>query len=148
MGPSMESLLEELAPRCTAASMLPHPETSSPTTATTCANSGDLAHARELIEEAEAGYRALLGPAPVATGMLANTGLIMQAAGERAEAISMFESALAGLTATLGPDHPGCSAAPCAHPARATSTGGSPTRWSWAGTRCAGRSAHWAPSIR
>jgi tetratricopeptide (TPR) repeat protein len=74
---------------------------------------GDLSHARELIEEAEAGYRALLGPAhPVATGMLANTGLIMQAAGERAEAMSMFEAALAGLTATLGPDHPwvlGCA---------------------------------------
>ncbi|MEU0742485.1 FxSxx-COOH system tetratricopeptide repeat protein [Streptomyces sp. NPDC006134] len=74
---------------------------------------GDLSQARELIEEAEAGYRALLGPAhPVATGMLANTGLVMQAAGERAEAMSMFESALAGLTATLGPDHPwvlGCA---------------------------------------
>ncbi|MFG3210150.1 FxSxx-COOH system tetratricopeptide repeat protein [Streptomyces tendae] len=74
---------------------------------------GDLSHARELIEEAEAGYRALLGPAhPVATGMLANTGLVMQAAGERAEAMAMFESALAGLTATLGADHPwvlGCA---------------------------------------
>ncbi|MFI9151882.1 FxSxx-COOH system tetratricopeptide repeat protein [Streptomyces sp. NPDC053367] len=74
---------------------------------------GDLSHARDLIDEAEAGYRALLGPAhPVATGMLSNTGLVMQAAGERAEALSMFESALAGLTATLGPDHPwvlGCA---------------------------------------
>ncbi|MBD0422397.1 tetratricopeptide repeat protein [Streptomyces sp. TRM S81-3] len=74
---------------------------------------GDLSQARDLIGEAEVGYRALLGPAhPVATGMLANTGLVMQVAGERAEAMSMFESALAGLTATLGPDHPwvlGCA---------------------------------------
>ncbi|TRO64696.1 MULTISPECIES: FxSxx-COOH system tetratricopeptide repeat protein [Streptomyces] len=74
---------------------------------------GDLSQARDLIAEAEAGYRALLGPAhPVATGMLTNTGLVMQAAGERAEAMSMFESALAGLTVTLGPDHPlvlGCA---------------------------------------
>lgn len=74
---------------------------------------GDLSQARDLIEEAEAGYRTLLGPAhPVATGMLSNTGLIMQAAGERAEAMAMFESALAGLTATLGPEHPwvlGCA---------------------------------------
>ena len=74
---------------------------------------GDLNQARDIIAEAEGGYRALLGPAhPVATGMLANTGLVMQAAGERAEAMSMFESALAGLTATLGPDHPwvlGCA---------------------------------------
>ncbi|MEU4997121.1 FxSxx-COOH system tetratricopeptide repeat protein [Streptomyces sp. NPDC021622] len=74
---------------------------------------GDLSQARDLIAEAEAGYRALLGPAhPVATGMVANTGMIMQAAGERAEALSMFESALGGLTATLGADHPwvlGCA---------------------------------------
>ncbi|MFI8238476.1 FxSxx-COOH system tetratricopeptide repeat protein [Streptomyces sp. NPDC085866] len=74
---------------------------------------GDLSQSRELIDEAEAGYRALLGPAhPVATGMLSNTGLVMQAAGERGEALSMFESALAGLTATLGADHPwvlGCA---------------------------------------
>ncbi|MGC0329550.1 tetratricopeptide (TPR) repeat protein [Streptomyces sp. SAI-170] len=74
---------------------------------------GDLTQCRRLIDEAEAGYRALLGPAhPVATGMLSNTGLVMQAAGERAEALSMFEAALAGLTATLGPDHPwvlGCA---------------------------------------
>ena len=44
--------------------------------------------------------------------MLSNTGLVMQAAGERAEAMSMFESALAGLTVMLGPDHPwvlGCA---------------------------------------
>ena len=74
---------------------------------------GDLSQARDLIAEAEGGYRALVGPAhPVATGMLSNTGLVMQAAGERAEAMSMFESAMAGLTATLGPDHPwvlGCA---------------------------------------
>ncbi|ARP72273.1 tetratricopeptide repeat protein [Streptomyces pluripotens] len=74
---------------------------------------GDLSQSRDLIDEAEAGYRSLLGPAhPVTTGMLTNTGLVMQAAGERAGAMSMFESALAGLTATLGPDHPwvlGCA---------------------------------------
>ncbi|WP_129306615.1 FxSxx-COOH system tetratricopeptide repeat protein [Streptomyces sp. L2] len=74
---------------------------------------GDLSQARDLIDEAEAGYRALLGPAhPVATGMLTNTALVMQAAGERAEALAMFESALAGLTSTLTGDHPwvlGCA---------------------------------------
>ncbi len=74
---------------------------------------GDLSQARDLIDEAEAGYRALLGPAhPVATGMITNTGLVMQSAGERAGAMAMFEAALAGLTATLGPDHPwvlGCA---------------------------------------
>ncbi|NUS13728.1 MAG: tetratricopeptide repeat protein [Streptomyces sp.] len=74
---------------------------------------GDLNQARDHIDEAEAGYRTLLGPAhPVATGMVANTGLVMQAAGERAEAMAMFEAALAGLSATLGPDHPwvlGCA---------------------------------------
>ncbi|MET9519784.1 FxSxx-COOH system tetratricopeptide repeat protein [Streptomyces sp. NPDC002994] len=74
---------------------------------------GDLGNAKDLIAEAEAGYRALLGPAhPVATGMLTNTGLVMQASGDRSEAMSMFESALAGLTATLGADHPwvlGCA---------------------------------------
>ncbi|MET8579395.1 FxSxx-COOH system tetratricopeptide repeat protein [Streptomyces collinus] len=74
---------------------------------------GDLSQARDLIDEAEAGYRSLLGPAhPVATGMLSNTGLVMQAAGERAEAMAMFEAALAGLSATLGTEHPwvlGCA---------------------------------------
>ncbi|MGW0768803.1 FxSxx-COOH system tetratricopeptide repeat protein [Streptomyces sp. NPDC002676] len=74
---------------------------------------GDLSQARELIDEAEAGYRALLGPAhPVATGMLSNTALIMQAAGERADALAMSESALAGLTSSLSGDHPwvlGCA---------------------------------------
>ncbi|TVZ87412.1 MULTISPECIES: FxSxx-COOH system tetratricopeptide repeat protein [unclassified Streptomyces] len=74
---------------------------------------GDLSQARDLISEAEAGYRSLLGPAhPVASGMVCNTGLVMQSAGERAEAMAMFEAALAGLTATLGADHPwvlGCA---------------------------------------
>lgn len=74
---------------------------------------GDLSHARELTQEAEAAFRSLLGPAhPVATGMLANTGLVMQASGERADAMAMLESALAGLTASLGNDHPwvlGCA---------------------------------------
>ncbi|MFG3035980.1 FxSxx-COOH system tetratricopeptide repeat protein [Streptomyces sp. NPDC048330] len=74
---------------------------------------GDLDRARELIDEAEAGYRALLGPAhPVSTGVLANTALVMQASGERTEAMTMLEAALAGLTAALGPDHPwviGCA---------------------------------------
>ncbi|MGW6567944.1 FxSxx-COOH system tetratricopeptide repeat protein [Streptomyces sp. NPDC054975] len=74
---------------------------------------GDLDQARELTQEAEAGYRSLLGPAhPVATGLLANTGLVMQASGERADAMAMLESALAGLTASLGSDHPwvlGCA---------------------------------------
>ncbi|MFB7502509.1 FxSxx-COOH system tetratricopeptide repeat protein [Streptomyces broussonetiae] len=74
---------------------------------------GDLSHARELIEEAEAGYRALLGPAhPVATGMLSNTALVMQVAGDRSDALAMSEAALAGLSSTLTADHPwvlGCA---------------------------------------
>ncbi|MGK5638196.1 FxSxx-COOH system tetratricopeptide repeat protein [Streptomyces sp. URMC 126] len=74
---------------------------------------GDLQQARELIEEGESGFRALLGPAhPISTGMLSNTGLVLQAAGERAEALTMFESAYAGLAASLGHDHPwvlGCA---------------------------------------
>ncbi|MFF9911696.1 FxSxx-COOH system tetratricopeptide repeat protein [Streptomyces sp. NPDC013457] len=74
---------------------------------------GDLDHARELVTEAEAGYRSLLGPAhPVATGVLANTALVMQASGERADAMAILEGALAGLTASLGADHPwvlGCA---------------------------------------
>ncbi|MEU8617022.1 FxSxx-COOH system tetratricopeptide repeat protein [Streptomyces sp. NPDC048623] len=74
---------------------------------------GDLSKAKELITEAEAGYRALLGPAhPFSTGMLCSTGLVMQASGERADALAMLEAALAGLTASLGPDHPwvlGCA---------------------------------------
>ncbi|WP_137993383.1 FxSxx-COOH system tetratricopeptide repeat protein [Streptomyces vilmorinianum] len=74
---------------------------------------GDLDQARELITEAEAGYRALLGPAhPVATGMVANTALVMQASGERADALALLEAALAGLTSSLGSDHPwvlGCA---------------------------------------
>ncbi|WBO63900.1 FxSxx-COOH system tetratricopeptide repeat protein [Streptomyces camelliae] len=74
---------------------------------------GDLSQARDLIDEAEAGYRALLGPAhPVATGMLSNTALVMQVAGDRADALAMSEAALAGLTSTLTADHPwvlGCA---------------------------------------
>ena len=38
--------------------------------------------------------------------------MVMQAAGERGEALAVFESALAGLGATFGPDHPwvlGCA---------------------------------------
>lgn len=74
---------------------------------------GDLSHARDLIQEAEAGYRALVGAAhPVATGVFANTALVLQAAGERADALTILEGALAGLTASLGPDHPwviGCA---------------------------------------
>ncbi|MEU4104472.1 FxSxx-COOH system tetratricopeptide repeat protein [Streptomyces tanashiensis] len=74
---------------------------------------GDLDHARELSREAEAGYRALLGPAhPVATGVLANTALVLQASGERADALAILEAALAGLTSSLGSDHPwvlGCA---------------------------------------
>ncbi|MER8046938.1 FxSxx-COOH system tetratricopeptide repeat protein [Streptomyces sp. NPDC094032] len=79
---------------------------------------GDLDHARELIHEAEAGYRALLGPAhPIATGMVASTGLNRhagkgQTVRERGDALSMLEAALAGLSSSLGPDHPwvlGCA---------------------------------------
>ncbi|MFF4754783.1 FxSxx-COOH system tetratricopeptide repeat protein [Streptomyces sp. NPDC001270] len=75
--------------------------------------SGDPGRARDLIVEAESGYRSLLGPAhPVTTGMLSNTGVVMLAMGERTEALALFEAALAGLTATLGADHPttlGCA---------------------------------------
>ncbi|MEV5315520.1 FxSxx-COOH system tetratricopeptide repeat protein [Streptomyces sp. NPDC052610] len=74
---------------------------------------GDLGQARDLVGEAETGYRALLGPAhPVAAGMLSNVGLVMRVVGATAEALSMFEEALAGLTSALGPDHPwvlGCA---------------------------------------
>ncbi|MFE9612747.1 FxSxx-COOH system tetratricopeptide repeat protein [Streptomyces sp. NPDC006012] len=75
--------------------------------------SGETSQARDLVVEAESGYRSLLGPAhPVTTGMLSNTGLVMLAMGERAEALALFESALAGLTTSLGADHPttlGCA---------------------------------------
>ncbi|WP_155056877.1 FxSxx-COOH system tetratricopeptide repeat protein [Streptomyces blattellae] len=111
VGPEMASLLEQLAQV--------HGRGHYRTLAFICnygnylREHGDLSQSRDLIDEAEAGYRSLLGPAhPVATGMLSNSGLVMQAAGERAEAMSMFEAALAGLTATLGPDHPwvlGCA---------------------------------------
>ncbi|MFI8243393.1 FxSxx-COOH system tetratricopeptide repeat protein [Streptomyces sp. NPDC085866] len=74
---------------------------------------GDLSQARDLIYEAEAGYRVLFRHShPIVTGMLSNTALVTLAVGERAEAMPMFESALAGLTATLSPDHPwvlGCA---------------------------------------
>ncbi|MER7534913.1 FxSxx-COOH system tetratricopeptide repeat protein [Streptomyces sp. NPDC097704] len=74
---------------------------------------GDFDLARELITEAEAGYRALLGPAhPVSTGILAATALVMHASGERDTGLTIMEAALAGLTAALDPDHPwvlGCA---------------------------------------
>ncbi|MYS11988.1 tetratricopeptide repeat protein [Streptomyces sp. SID6041] len=74
---------------------------------------GDLDLARRLIHEAEAGYRALLGPAhPVTTGVLANTALVLQASGDRTDALAILEAALAGLTASLGSYHPwvlGCA---------------------------------------
>ncbi|MGW4164351.1 FxSxx-COOH system tetratricopeptide repeat protein, partial [Streptomyces sp. NPDC004788] len=74
---------------------------------------GDLDEARQLVAEAEAGFRDLLGPAhPVATGMLVSTALVMRAAGEHAEALDLLEAALVGLSESLGPDHPwviGCA---------------------------------------
>ncbi|WP_369199863.1 FxSxx-COOH system tetratricopeptide repeat protein [Streptomyces sp. PU-14G] len=74
---------------------------------------GDLTLARELLTEAEEGFRALLGPAhPVPTAMQSNAGLVLQIEGERDGALNMFEQALAGVTSLLGPDHPvtlGCA---------------------------------------
>ncbi|MEU5838442.1 FxSxx-COOH system tetratricopeptide repeat protein [Streptomyces diacarni] len=74
---------------------------------------GDLTLARELLTEAEDGFRALLGPAhPVPTAMQSNAGLVLQIEGERDGALNMFEQALAGVTSLLGPDHPvtlGCA---------------------------------------
>ncbi len=74
---------------------------------------GDLTLSRELLTEAEYGFRALLGPAhPVSTAMQSNAGLVLQAEGDRDGALTMFEQALAGLTSLLGPDHPatlGCA---------------------------------------
>ncbi|MGY1437967.1 FxSxx-COOH system tetratricopeptide repeat protein [Streptomyces reniochalinae] len=74
---------------------------------------GDLTLARELLTEAEDGFRALLGPAhPVPTAMQSNAGLVLQIEGERDGALNMFEQALAGITTLLGPDHPvtlGCA---------------------------------------
>jgi len=68
---------------------------------------GDLAQARDLITEAENGYRALLGQAhPVSTAMQTNVGLILQAEGDRDGALNMFEQALVGLRTLLGEDHP------------------------------------------
>lgn len=74
---------------------------------------GDVQHAKDLIAEAEDGYRKLLGQAhPVPTGMQSDVGLILQAEGDRDSALNMFEQALAGLRALLGDDHPatlGCA---------------------------------------
>lgn len=74
---------------------------------------GDLSESRELLAEAEDGFRRLLGPThPVPTAMQSNTGLVLQAEGDRDGALNMFEQALAGLTSVLGPDHPatlGCA---------------------------------------
>ncbi|MCT2591806.1 tetratricopeptide repeat protein [Streptomyces sp. N2-109] len=74
---------------------------------------GDVRQAKDLIAEAEDGYRRLLGQAhPVPTGMQTNVGLILQAEGLRDSALNMFEQALAGLRTLLGDDHPvtlGCA---------------------------------------
>ncbi|MFC4493693.1 FxSxx-COOH system tetratricopeptide repeat protein [Streptomyces ovatisporus] len=74
---------------------------------------GELTRARELITEAENGYRRLLGQAhPVPTGMQSNVGLVLQAEGDRDGALNMFEQALVGLRTLLGADHPatlGCA---------------------------------------
>ncbi|QPP06626.1 tetratricopeptide repeat protein [Streptomyces bathyalis] len=75
--------------------------------------SGDLAQARELIDEAENGWRRLLGQAhPVPTAMQTNAGLVLQAEGDRDGALNMFEQALVGTRVLLGDDHPttlGCA---------------------------------------
>ncbi|MFE9337323.1 FxSxx-COOH system tetratricopeptide repeat protein [Streptomyces sp. NPDC007063] len=74
---------------------------------------GDVDLARELLIEAEDGFRSLLGQAhPVPTAMQSNAGLVLQAEGERDGALNMFEQALVGLTTLLGADHPttlGCA---------------------------------------
>ncbi|MFB6840829.1 FxSxx-COOH system tetratricopeptide repeat protein [Streptomyces sp. NPDC056361] len=74
---------------------------------------GDLDLARELVTEADTGYRTLLGPAhPVSFGAATNTALVLHASDERPAAHTMLESALAGLGSALGPDHPwtlGCA---------------------------------------
>ncbi|GAA2071637.1 FxSxx-COOH system tetratricopeptide repeat protein [Streptomyces albiaxialis] len=74
---------------------------------------GWLSEARDLIAEAEDGYRALVGTAhPVPTGMQSNVGLVLQAEGDRDGALNLFEQALIGLTTVLGEDHPwtlGCA---------------------------------------
>lgn len=68
---------------------------------------GDLAHARDHLEEADAGYRTLLGPAhPLVIAMQSNLGLVLQAEGAHDLAQSMFEQARAGVAATLGEQHP------------------------------------------
>ena len=74
---------------------------------------GDVGEARALLDEAQAGYLALLGSAhPVVSGMLGNMGLVLRAVGEREGALAMFKGALGALSAHLGPDHPwvlGCA---------------------------------------
>ncbi|MGH3313131.1 MAG: FxSxx-COOH system tetratricopeptide repeat protein [Streptomyces sp.] len=74
---------------------------------------GDLVQARNLISEAENGYRQLLGQAhPVPTAMQTNAGLVLQAEGDRDGALNMFEQALVGMRTLLGDDHPttlGCA---------------------------------------
>ncbi|MFG3252971.1 FxSxx-COOH system tetratricopeptide repeat protein [Streptomyces sp. NPDC048172] len=74
---------------------------------------GHVAEARDLIVEAEDGYRTLVGTAhPIPTGMQSNVGLILQAEGDRDGALNLFEQALTGLTTVLGEEHPltlGCA---------------------------------------
>ncbi|OEV09822.1 FxSxx-COOH system tetratricopeptide repeat protein [Streptomyces nanshensis] len=74
---------------------------------------GDLARARELIDEAENSWRRLLGQAhPVPTAMQTNAGLVLQAEGDRDGALNMFEQALVGTRVLLGDEHPttlGCA---------------------------------------
>ena len=74
---------------------------------------GWVAEARDLIAEAENGYRTLVGTAhPVPTGMQSNVALVLQAEGDRDGALNLFEQALIGLTTVLGEDHPltlGCA---------------------------------------
>ncbi|NGO70764.1 FxSxx-COOH system tetratricopeptide repeat protein [Streptomyces boncukensis] len=74
---------------------------------------GWVAEARDLIVEAEDGYRALVGTAhPVPTGMQTNVGLVLQAEGDRDGALNLFNQAFAGLSTVLGEDHPwtlGCA---------------------------------------
>ncbi|MCE0446251.1 tetratricopeptide repeat protein [Streptomyces tricolor] len=90
---------------------------------------GDLSQARRLIDEAEAGYRSLLGPAhPVATGMLSNTGLVMQAAGSGARPCRCSSPRSPDSARPSARTTPGSWAAPSTRPARATSTAASRTR--------------------
>lgn len=74
---------------------------------------GDLGESRDLLTEAESGFRELLGPAhPVATGLQSNVGLLLQAEGARNEAVALFKQAYSGLAVLLGEEHPwtlGCA---------------------------------------